>query len=114
MELDMATHPILDEEFYMEKVCFHCTQNNKKVENLLDQVENLQSLITHREHHLRYLQDASGYLKQKAENQDLALAEMRKYREIVLKELATTKDKLEKARNENDRYFFTIIDKKMT
>ena len=33
----------------------------------------------------------------------MALAEMRKYREIVLKELATTRAKLEKSQKENDR-----------
>ena len=52
---------------------------------------------------MQYLQDASDFLKQKAEHQDLALAEMRKYREIVLKELSNTRIKLEKALKENDR-----------
>ena len=49
------------------------------------------------------MQDASDFLKQKAEHQDLALAEMRKYREIVLKELSNTRIKLEKSLKENDR-----------
>ena len=51
----------------------------------------------------QYLQDASDFLKQKAEHQDLALAEMRKYREIVLKELSNTRIKLEKSLKENER-----------
>ena len=53
--------------------------------------------------YFQYLQDASDFLKQKAEHQDLALAEMRKYREIVLKELSNTRLKLEKALKENER-----------
>ena len=51
---------------------------------------------------LQYLQGATHYHERKTHKQDTALSEMRRCREIVVKELSDTKTKLQKALKEND------------
>ena len=46
----------LDDEdvgIYLETACFKCQQYAKKSEALTEKVENLQTLLSHREHHLK-------------------------------------------------------------
>lgn len=112
-----------DVGIYLEAACNKCHKYAKSIEAMTEQVDNLQSLLSHREHHLKvikmrakranfpsknpnilqYLQDAADFMRQKTEHQDLALAEMRKYREIVLKELSKTRENLQKALTENSK-----------
>ena len=55
----MFLYPIdeeLDDEdvgIYLETACFKCQQYAKKSEALTEKVENLQTLLSHREHHLK-------------------------------------------------------------
>ena len=49
----------------------------------------------------QYLQDSTHYHERKTHQQDLALAEMKRYREIVVKELSDTKMKLHRICAEN-------------
>ena len=58
-------------------------------------------LITYILNFFQYLQDSTHYHERKTHQQDLALAEMKRYREIVVKELSDTKMKLHRAFAEN-------------
>ena len=44
-----------DEEIgiYLETACFKCQNYAKNAESLQEKVENLQTLLSHREHHLK-------------------------------------------------------------
>ena len=45
----------LDEDvgIYLETTCFKCQRNSKKVEAMAEKVESLQTILSHREHHLK-------------------------------------------------------------
>ena len=60
--------PIDDEDIdedvgvYLENGCLNCRSFVKEIEALSNQISTLQSLLSHREHHLKVIMRSSSYL----------------------------------------------------